>query len=74
MNISQEIIADELNVKEVKFADDVRNPSLPTASNHSFVQLDRNMASCLAESVQALAEIDGNEAMNDLKANGVLVL
>ena len=45
-----DIIADELNVKEVKFADDV-NPSFPTASNHSFVQLDRNTANFLAESV-----------------------
>ncbi|MBR3635611.1 MAG: isoleucine--tRNA ligase [Lachnospiraceae bacterium] len=67
-----EIIEDELNVKKVTFTDDVREfttyifkPQLKTVGpkygkHLGFIQ-------------KTLASIDGNEAMDELKANGALV-
>ena len=68
-----EIIEDELNVKEVVFTEDVRDfttytfkPQLKTVGpkygkHLGFIQ-------------KALAGLDGNSAMDDLKANGAIVL
>ena len=68
-----EIIEDELNVKEVVFTEDVRDfttytfkPQLKTVGpkygkHLGFIQ-------------KALAGLDGNVAMDDLKANGAIVL
>ncbi len=68
-----EIIEDELNVKEVVFTEDVRDfttytfkPQLKTVGpkygkHLGFIQ-------------KALAGLDGNAAMDDLKANGAIVL
>ena len=68
-----DIIADELNVKEVKFADDVES-----FISYSFKPQLRTVGpkygKLLGGIRTALAEINGNKAMNDLKANGVLVL
>ena len=68
-----DIIADELNVKEVKFADDVES-----FISYSFKPQLRTVGpkygKLLGGIRAALAEINGNKAMNDLKANGVLVL
>ncbi|WP_373218277.1 isoleucine--tRNA ligase [Ruminococcus sp. 5_1_39BFAA] len=68
-----DIIADELNVKEVKFADDVESfisysfkPQLRTVGP-KYGKLLNGIRS-------ALAEIDGSKAMNELKTNGVLTL
>ena len=67
-----EIIEDELNVKKVTFTDDVREfttyifkPQLKTVGpkygkHLGFIQ-------------KTLASLDGNEAMDELKANGALV-
>ena len=68
-----DIIADELNVKEVKFADDVES-----FISYSFKPQLRTVGpkygKLLGGIRAALAEINGNKAMNDQKANGVLVL
>ena len=68
-----EIMEDELNVKEVVFTEDVRDfttytfkPQLKTVGpkygkHLGFIQ-------------KALAGLDGNSAMDDLKANGAIVL
>ena len=68
-----DIIADELNVKEVKFADDVES-----FISYSFKPQLRTVGpkygKLLGGIRTALAEINGSKAMNDLKANGVLVL
>ena len=68
-----DIIADELNVKEVKFADDVES-----FISYSFKPQLRTVGpkygKLLGGIRAALAEINGSKAMNDLKANGVLVL
>ena len=67
----QEIIADELNVKKVTFTDDVRDftsytfkPQLKTVGP--------KYGKFLGGIKQHLAEVDGNEAMDTLNANGVL--
>ena len=66
-----EIIEDELNVKSVEFVDDVRNftsysfkPQLKTVGPKYGKQLGNIR--------KALAEIDGNAAMDTLKAEGAL--
>ena len=68
-----DIIADELNVKQVVFTEDVREfttytfkPQLKTVGpkygkHLGFIQ-------------NSLASLDGNEAMDELKANGAIVL
>ncbi len=68
----QEIIQDELNVKQVVFTDDVRDfttyifkPQLKTVGpkygkHIGFIQ-------------KTLASLDGNKAMDDLKSNGSLI-
>ena len=68
-----DIIADELNVKSVEFTDDVRNftsytfkPQLKTVGPKYGKQLGQIKA--------ALASLDGNAAMDELNANGVLKL
>ncbi len=65
------IIEDELNVKNVEFTDDVRSftsysfkPQLKTVGPKYGKQLGNIR--------KALAEVDGNKAMDDLKADGVL--
>ena len=67
----QEIIRDELNVKEVVFTDDVREftsytfkPQLRTVGPKYGKQLGGIQ--------KTLAAIDGNAAMDDLKANGCI--
>ena len=64
-----EIIEDELNVKEVKYADDVREftsytfkPQLKTVGP--------KYGKCLGGIQKYLASVDGNAAMDDLNANG----
>ena len=68
-----DIIADELNVKEVKFADDVES-----FISYSFKPQLRTVGpkygKLLGGIRQALTHIDGSKAMADLRANGVLVL
>ena len=68
-----DIIADELNVKEVKFADDVES-----FISYSFKPQLRTVGpkygKLLGGIRTTLAEINGSKAMSDLKANGVLVL
>ena len=68
-----DIIADELNVKEVKFADDVES-----FISYSFKPQLRTVGpkygKLLGGIRQALTDIDGSKAMADLRANGVIVL
>ena len=68
-----DIIADELNVKEVKFADDVESfisyrfkPQLRTVGP--------KYGKLLGGIRQALTDINGTAAMNELRTNGVLKL
>ena len=67
----QEIIADELNVKKVTFTDDVRDftsytfkPQLKTVGP--------KYGKFLGGIKQYLAQVDGNEAMDALNANGCI--
>ena len=68
-----DIIADELNVKEVKFADDVES-----FISYSFKPQLRTVGpkygKLLGGIRQALTDIDGTKAMNELRSNGVLTL
>ena len=68
-----DIIADELNVKEVKFAEDVES-----FISYSFKPQLRTVGpkygKLLGGIRTALAQINGSQAMNQLKTNGVLVL
>ncbi len=68
-----DIIADELNVKEVKFADDVRS-----FISYSFKPQLRTVGpkygKLLGGIRTALAQINGSKAMNELKSTGVLNL
>ena len=68
-----DIIADELNVKEVKFADDVES-----FISYSFKPQLRTVGpkygKLLGGIRQALTDINGTAAMNELKTNGVLKL
>ena len=68
-----DIIADELNVKEVKFADDIESfisyrfkPKLRTVGP--------KYGKLLGGIRQALTDINGTAAMNELRTNGVLKL
>ena len=66
-----DIIADELNVKEVKFADDVES-----FISYSFKPQLRTVGpkygKLLGGIRQALTDINGTAAMNELRTNGVL--
>ena len=69
--VYQEIIADELNVKKVTFTDDVRDftsytfkPQLKTVGP--------KYGKFLGGIKQYLAQVDGNEAMDTLNANGCI--
>ena len=68
-----DIIADELNVKEVKFADDVES-----FISYSFKPQLRTVGpkygKLLGGIRQALTDINGTAAMNELRNNGVLKL
>ena len=68
-----DIIADELNVKEVKFADDVES-----IISYSFKPQLRTVGpkygKLLGGIRQALTDINGTAAMNELRTNGVLKL
>ena len=68
-----DIIADELNVKEVKFADDVEY-----FISYSFKPQLRTVGPKYGKLLNgirtALSEVDGTAAMKELRDNGVLVL
>ena len=68
-----DIIADELNVKEVKFADDVES-----FISYSFKPQLRTVGPKYGKLLNgirtALSEIDGTAAMKELRDNGALVL
>ena len=68
-----DIIADELNVKEVKFADDIES-----FISYSFKPQLRTVGpkygKLLGGIRQALTDINGTAAMNELRTNGVLKL
>ncbi len=68
-----DIIADELNVKSVEFANDVR-----AFTTYSFKPQLRTVGpkygKYLGKIRELLSSVDGNAAMAELKANGVLVL
>ncbi|MGN0379156.1 MAG: isoleucine--tRNA ligase [Butyrivibrio sp.] len=68
----KEIIEDELNVKSVEFTDDVR-----AYSSYSFKPQLKTVGpkygKLLGKIRQALSEVDGNKAMDELNANGALV-
>ena len=68
-----DIIADELNVKEVKFADDVES-----FISYSFKPQLRTVGPKYGKLLNgirtALSEIDGTAAMKELRENGVLTL
>ncbi|CRZ35603.1 isoleucyl-tRNA synthetase [Herbinix hemicellulosilytica] len=67
----KDIIADELNVKEVVFTDDVRE-----FTSYSFKPNLKTLGPKFGKQIgtvkQILAEINGNEAMDELKATGKL--
>ncbi len=69
----KEIIEDELNVKAVEFKDDVKD-----FTSYSFKPQLRTLGpkygKFIGEIRNALAELDGNNAMDELNANGVLKL
>ncbi len=66
-----EIIEDELNVKSVEFVDDVRN-----FTSYSFKPQLKTVGPMYGKQLgnirKALSEIDGNAAMDTLKADGAL--
>ena len=68
-----EIIEDELNVKKVNFTEDVS-----AYTSYTFKPQLRTVGpkygKFLGQIQKALAELDGNKAMAELKANGVLAL
>ena len=68
-----DIIADELNVKEVKFADDVES-----FISYSFKPQLRTVGPKYGKLLngirKALSEINGTEAMNELRTTGLLTL
>ena len=72
-NFFTEIIEDELNVKKVSFTDDVSS-----YTSYTFKPQLRTVGpkygKFLGQIQKALAELDGNAAMAELKANGVLAL
>ncbi len=68
-----EILEDELNVKKVNFTEDVS-----AYTSYTFKPQLRTVGpkygKFLGQIQKALAELDGNKAMAELKANGVLAL
>ena len=69
----QEIVEEELNVKEVIFTDDVRS-----FTSYSFKPQMRTVGpkygKLLGKIKAALSELDGNQAMDEVNQNGKLVL
>ncbi|MGN0242453.1 MAG: isoleucine--tRNA ligase [Lachnospiraceae bacterium] len=69
----KEIIAEELNVKEVQFTNDVRD-----FTTYTFKPQMRTVGPKYGKLLNgirtALAEIDGNKAMDDLNQTGILAL
>ncbi len=69
----QDIVTDELNVKEMKFTDDVRD-----FTSYSFKPQLKTVGpkygKMLGGIKEALNDIDGNAAMDELNATGVLKL
>ena len=68
-----DIIADELNVKEVKFADDVES-FISYSFKPQLKTVGPKYGKLLNGIRQALADINGTEAMKELKTKGVLAL
>ena len=70
---STEIIEDELNVKKVSFTDDVSS-----YTSYTFKPQLRTVGpkygKYLGQIQKALAELDGNAAMAELKENGFITL
>ena len=66
-----DIIADELNIKEIVFTDDVRN-----FTTYNFKPQMRTVGpkygKLLGKIKEALTTLDGNSAMDELNSNGVL--
>ena len=69
----KEIIADELNVKDVKFTSDVRD-----FTSYTFKPQLRTLGRRFGKEINALkqflAELDGNKAMDELNKKGTLTL
>ena len=68
-----DIIADELNVKEVKFADDVES-FISYSFKPQLRTIGPKYGKLLGGIRQALTDINGTAAMNELRTNGVLKL
>ena len=68
-----EIIEDELNVKKVNFTEDVSAYTSYTFKPH-LRTVGPKYGKFLGQIQKALAELDGNKAMAELKADGVLAL
>ena len=68
-----EIIEDELNIREVTFTDDVRSFTTYTFKPQ-LRTLGRRFGKKLNEVKNLLASVDGNAAMDELKATGALKL
>ncbi len=67
----REIIADELNVKQVEFVDDISR-FISYTFKPNFATLKLKYSKKLGVLRQILAKIDGHEAMAQLKANGCI--
>jgi len=69
----KEIIEEELNIKNIKFTDDVAE-----FTSYSFKPQLRTLGRRFGKNINdvrtILAEIDGNKAMNELKSTGKLVI
>lgn len=68
-----DIIADELNVKEIKFADDVES-FISYSFKPQLKTVGPKYGKLLNGIRQALSEINGTQAMKELKSTGVLKL
>ena len=68
-----DIIADELNVKEVKFADDVES-FISYSFKPQLLTVGPKYGKLLGGIKQSLTNINGTAAMNELRTNGVLKL
>ena len=69
----KEIIEDELNVKEMTFTEDVRDFTTYTFKPQ-LKTVGPKYGKFLGGIKKALSELDGNQAMDELKANGQLKL
>ena len=71
--IYKEIIEEELNIKNIKFTDDVAE-----FTSYSFKPQLRTLGRRFGKNINdvrtILAELDGNKAMNELKSTGKLVI